>query len=200
MRAMARDEQLAQLRRERIRLLIDTRFDGKPAGLARKSGKLPAQIGHWLSGFRNPNGDTCRQVEEAVGLPRGWLDGIAPEESPVAQNMSDRRPMLKPRLKTWEEAVETRERAPFALEIKDRALGDAHPVGNVGVFVPLGEPQSGDAVLILAADGLPHLRYYEAGVAGEWRGVSSVIGYPPITGEILAVMATSMRRGLYEAM
>lgn len=208
MRAMSKDSALAALRRTKIKLVIERQFAGNQTDFARQIVRSPSQVGHWLKPIRNPNGDTCRDVEDKCNLPRDWLDSEdmrwPPQprgaETQVAHGVSHPLPIMKPRLRSWEEAVETRERAPFALEIRDRALGDAHPVGNIGVFVPNGDPQSGDAVLILAADGLPHLRYYEAGIGGEWRGVSSVIGYPPVTGEILAVMATSMRRGLYEAM
>lgn len=182
----------------RLNLRPDASIDAVHAALDEAVGR--GTIQRLKDGHTKVKVDTLETLAAKLRCEPEDLLLILRGQTPVAQDLRDRRPMLKPRLKTWEEAVETRERAPFALEIRDRALGDAHPVGNIGVFVPNGEPQSGDAVLILAADGLPHLRYYEAGVAGEWRGVSSVIGYPPITGEILAVMATSMRRGLYEAM
>lgn len=182
----------------RLGLAPDSSIDVVRASLDEAVGR--GTIQRLKAGHTNVKAETLVAIAEKIGCQPSDLLMMLRGQSPVAHGVSHPLPIMKPRLRSWEEAVETRERAPFALEIRDRALGDAHPVGNVGVFVPQGEPQSGDAVLVLAADGQAHLRYYEAGLAGEWRGVSNTIGYPPITGEILAVMATSMRRGLYDAM
>lgn len=67
---MARDDDLARVRRDRIQRLIDTRFEGSKTAFGRAIGRSPSQVGHWTSGIRNPNGDTCREVESALDLGR----------------------------------------------------------------------------------------------------------------------------------
>lgn len=67
-------ETLRTVRRENLKRLIDDRFSGRQADLALAAKKNPTQINHWVSGHRNPNGDTCREVEKELGLPENWLD------------------------------------------------------------------------------------------------------------------------------
>lgn len=67
-------ETLRNVRRENLKSLIDDRFSGRQADFALAVKKNPTQINHWVSGHRNPNGDTCREVEKELGLPENWLD------------------------------------------------------------------------------------------------------------------------------
>jgi len=62
------------VRRENLKRLIDDSFSGRQADLALAAKKNATQINHWVSGHRNPNGDTCREVEKELGLPENWLD------------------------------------------------------------------------------------------------------------------------------
>jgi len=62
------------MRRKNLKHLIDTVFSGRQADFAASAKKNPTQVNHWISGHRNPNGDTCREVEMALGYQPNWLD------------------------------------------------------------------------------------------------------------------------------
>ena len=92
----------------------------------------------------------------------------------------------------------------FALEIWDDAASPRAMRGQVGCFVPGAQAQAGEAVLMRSPDGALHLRIYEPGIAGAWRGVSQAIGHGPLGSaegcEVLAVLAWATRRELFGAM
>lgn len=67
-------------RRSRLIQLIDGLFGGRQADFAAAAKKNPTQVNHWISGHRNPNGDTCRDVEKELGLPNNWFDSTTPLE------------------------------------------------------------------------------------------------------------------------
>ena len=50
---------------------------GSTKDMAEAIGKDPAQISQWFSGFRNIGDAAARQIEDRLGLHRGYLDGIA---------------------------------------------------------------------------------------------------------------------------
>ena len=53
---------------------IDGVFSGRQADFAAAVKRNPTQVNHWVSGHRNPNGDTCREVESELGYKAGWMD------------------------------------------------------------------------------------------------------------------------------
>lgn len=65
---------LREIRRSGLKKLIADRFNGNQAEFAKAAKRNPTQVNHWISGHRNPNGDTCRDVEAALKLHPGWLD------------------------------------------------------------------------------------------------------------------------------
>lgn len=69
---------LRDLRRKNLLALIDKQFNGSQAEFSDAAKKNPTQVNHWISGHRNPNGDTCREVERALGLPLNYLDQESP--------------------------------------------------------------------------------------------------------------------------
>lgn len=73
---MSESPYLADVRRSGIKLIYAKRFAAKggKAAFALAVKRSPSQVGHWFSGHRNPNGDTCREIERLLGLPRDWLD------------------------------------------------------------------------------------------------------------------------------
>lgn len=75
---------LRALRRLNLNNLITTKFGGHQSDFAAASKKNPTQVNHWISGHRNPNGDTCRNVERAIGYPPGWMDQDHSQESTTA--------------------------------------------------------------------------------------------------------------------
>jgi hypothetical protein len=70
------------LRRTRLRALINTQFGGVVLRLANRLDMKPPQLHRWLSGGQNMHEDSARTIEEKLGLESGWFD----EESDVAQS------------------------------------------------------------------------------------------------------------------
>lgn len=66
-----------EIRRLRLRQLIDERYDGKVARLAAFLDMKPPQLHRWLSGGQGVHEDSARAIERDCGLPPGWLD-VAP--------------------------------------------------------------------------------------------------------------------------
>ena len=73
----------SEIRRVRLRQLIDDRYDGKVARLAAFLDMKPPQLHRWLSGGQGVHENSARGIERACGLPPGWLD-IPPDAPPPA--------------------------------------------------------------------------------------------------------------------
>lgn len=73
---------LTHIRRANLKALIDERFEGNRAAFCRATGKNPNLINLILS--KNPDlqrgiGEKlCREIEELLSLPSGWLDQKSP--------------------------------------------------------------------------------------------------------------------------
>lgn len=68
-----------QTRRQRLRELIDTRYEGVTTRFAAAAGLRPPQVFRWLSetgtrSARNMESESARKIERALGLLEGWLD------------------------------------------------------------------------------------------------------------------------------
>ena len=61
-------------RRVRLRRLVNERFGGNQAELARAVGRSPSLVWQYLSGHREIGEKFARHVERCLGLPRFWLD------------------------------------------------------------------------------------------------------------------------------
>lgn len=61
-------------RRARLRRLVNERFGGNQAELARALGRSPSLVWQYLSGHREIGEKFARHVERCLGLPRFWLD------------------------------------------------------------------------------------------------------------------------------
>lgn len=188
MRPMARNDQLAQARRSQLQSLIDTRFGGSKTTFALAIGKSPSQVGHWLKGHRNPNGDTCREVESALNLPTGWLDST---ETLVAHNTSYQADII-PSF-TWEEMMQM-EKLPdhFWLTLDDDAMAPRAPRGKVVRFSAGQKPQWGDAVLIHAADGARHVRVYGQDLEHGWKATAPNGAYATLHGGMDGVLVLAV--------
>lgn len=66
-----------EVRKERVRELINERFNGKKIEFATAIGKSPAQVSHWLTDQRVIGNGVASDIEKALDLPRGWLDDAA---------------------------------------------------------------------------------------------------------------------------
>nr|DAP72498.1 MAG TPA: Repressor protein CI [Caudoviricetes sp.] len=64
-----------ETRKQRVRQLIDERFGGRQVDFARAVGKKQAQVTHWLTDQRPIGNGIASDIETALNLPRGWLDG-----------------------------------------------------------------------------------------------------------------------------
>lgn len=60
---------------QKLQELIESKFDGRQADLARKAEISPSQLNQWLTGFRNIGEKAARSLESKLGLDPGWLDG-----------------------------------------------------------------------------------------------------------------------------
>lgn len=61
-------------RLDKVKELIERRFNGSQAEFARAIEKAPAQVNQWLNGYRNIGNGAAAQIEDVLSLPRGWLD------------------------------------------------------------------------------------------------------------------------------
>ncbi|WP_375581809.1 hypothetical protein ABWH88_06690 [Marinobacter adhaerens] len=61
-------------RREALKRLIDERFEGKQAELARAINRSPSLVWQCLSGHRNIGEKLAREIESKLRLKQGWLD------------------------------------------------------------------------------------------------------------------------------
>jgi hypothetical protein len=73
-----------EIRRRRLRELIDTRYDGVAAEFARAVGRGDAQIGNILNRHKNLGERLARYFERQVKLPKGWLDVAESPDNPPA--------------------------------------------------------------------------------------------------------------------
>ncbi|MCF8156655.1 MAG: hypothetical protein K9K35_11670 [Rhodoferax sp.] len=97
---------LRGIRRSRIQQLINERFGGRQIDFSIAAKRNSTQVNQWLTGHRNPNGDTCRKVEDALKLSRDWLDQpyATPAEADTTENIGIRTPSNLPDV---DAAVET---------------------------------------------------------------------------------------------
>lgn len=65
-------EEMSRL--EKVKELIENRFNGSQAEFARAIGKAPAQVNQWMNGYRNIGTGAAAHIEATLSLPRGWLD------------------------------------------------------------------------------------------------------------------------------
>ena len=80
---------------ERVRKLIDEKFNGNQADFSRAIGKAPAQVNQWLNGYRNIGDGVALNIEKSLGLPQGYLDGVVTNQLPKDNEITDiHRPLL----------------------------------------------------------------------------------------------------------
>ena len=60
---------------DRLKTLIGDQFGGSQKEFAKAVKKNPAQVSHWLNGVRGIGDGVAAQIETALDLPRGWMDG-----------------------------------------------------------------------------------------------------------------------------
>ncbi|MBB3142219.1 LexA family protein [Halomonas organivorans] len=78
---------IADLRRDNLRALLNERFEGKKAALAHAIEREPSYISRCLSdkAHRKKIGeDFARHIEKALALPNGWMDRETTEAVPQA--------------------------------------------------------------------------------------------------------------------
>lgn len=178
---MARDDTLASVRRAKLTELLESRFSGNKTAMASALGRSNSQVGHWFSGIRNPNGDTCRQIEGSLDLPRGWLDGETDpdlEETPLAHAVSQAQPIVTPKTIVWEDLVLEMIEGQFLLAVHGEALMPTYPPGQMAIWEACGDTavKPGQAVLLHMGGNRFELRFLERR-GSTWAGVSQRLGY-----------------------
>ena len=82
-------------RLERVKALIEEKFNGSQADFSRAIGKAPAQVNQWLNGYRNIGDAAALNIEKSLDLPQGFLDGEMRHEPPRQDEITGiHRPML----------------------------------------------------------------------------------------------------------
>lgn len=61
-------------RKDLLRALLDERYQGSQAAMARALGRAPSQIHQWLSGHRAIGDAGARHIELTLGLPPGYFN------------------------------------------------------------------------------------------------------------------------------
>jgi SOS-response transcriptional repressor LexA len=156
------------MRRDKLKDLIQNRFDGKQSAFASAIGKSPSQVNQWLA-MRRPIGEkVARDIELALSLPRGWLDGdseaepsnvvpTSPEQSvPLLAwvragtwgEIDDHDPQTSARVPVWQSKPS---RYAFALTVDGDSMESAHgqsfPSGCTIIVDPERSPKAGDYVI-----------------------------------------------------
>ena len=80
-------------RLEIVKNLINERYNGNQTQFARAIGKAPTQVNQWINGHRNIGDGIASNIEIALNLPRGFLDGNA--EAPPPPRFADFAARLK---------------------------------------------------------------------------------------------------------
>ena len=57
-------------RLDRVKNLIDEKFNGNQADFSRAIGKAPAQVNQWLNGYRNIGDAAALNIEKSLDLPQ----------------------------------------------------------------------------------------------------------------------------------
>lgn len=76
------------IRRRRVRTLIDTRFDGVDAQFAGAIDRSPTSVARWFIKSKNGRGigeRVARDIERRLRLPAGWLDTEAENHNHAVQ-------------------------------------------------------------------------------------------------------------------
>lgn len=66
---------IANIRRQKIRELIDEKFGGNQSAFARQIGRQADYVSRILSGRRGVGEELARDIERKLNLPALWLDG-----------------------------------------------------------------------------------------------------------------------------
>lgn len=78
---------------DKIRFLINEKFDGRQKDFADAINKPPSQVNQWLNGFRNVGDALALHIEKSLNLPHGYLnsdnstDIELPHETAIKNNL-----------------------------------------------------------------------------------------------------------------
>ncbi len=164
-------------RAKRLREIIDTRFGGNQADLARHLGKSPSLIWQYLSGHRMIGEKFARELEQKVVLPKGWMDALPFSDSnglPKAANI-DPGPRIQGRVPliswiqagNWSEAMDLFEPGDadqwiecpfahsdlsFALHVRGISMETEFKEGDIIIVDPTRQPDPGRFVVAKKID------------------------------------------------
>lgn len=125
---------IADIRRRRLRQLIDEQYDGVDASFAAKIDRQASYVSFLFTkndkgGYRRNIGEKlARHIEKAAGLPSGWLDGEQQQAAPRIEE-----PRALPR-KTQEQILDILSRlSPIQQEKFLGAIKEVADVNEIAV-------------------------------------------------------------------
>lgn len=80
-------QQLRQIRRARLKALIENDFNGRQKELALRVGVKPSHISQHVTDARGIGEEFARRLEKSCKKPDGWMDGREPEKHPLPINV-----------------------------------------------------------------------------------------------------------------
>lgn len=126
-------EAMFQVRRDRMRQLIDLEMDGVTCRLIKTGDALENRsrssfISQLLSGHRNFTERTARSLEVECGKPPRWLDGLRDTEMNARIRASDER------IRRFKQLVDTTYHGGIGLMLQENKVGERHGSWIVGLF------------------------------------------------------------------
>ncbi len=220
---------LYDIRRDIVAQLLESRFDGNKAALARAIGKDATTVSRWFSDTENRKNigeQVAREIEERLALPRYTLDGPAAHSArePAPREYLDSWLRSVPVVGTaqlgdsgyWDElqhppgqgdgavSYPTRDRNAYALRVKGDSMRPRIRPGEFVIIEPNAIPEPGDEVLVRTRDGRSMVKLLASRRSGlvELRSVNE--DHAPITLdeaeiELMHYVGGIAKSGLYQS-
>lgn len=114
----------------------------------------------------------------------------------VDHAVSERQPIVEPRMLVWEDLVVDDVKGQFIMAIEGDALAPLYLPGQSGIWEAGTAGKPGQPVLLADAAGAFYLRLYEPRPGGSWAGVSQRAGHTELVPELHGVRVVARMRYL----
>ena len=186
-----------EIRRRRLKEVLDKSFDGNQRAMAEKLRRQPDYLSRLLSGIKNL-GDAAREYEDLLDLPAGWLDDDSEfERVAIPAGISGGIPVVGSvrggpdgYYAELEHAVgqgegfiryPTHDPNTYALRVKGDSMRPRIRPGEFIVVSPNSAPIVGDEAVIKTRDGRVMVKLYQAPRNGQIELHSINHDHKPIT-------------------